>query len=374
MLFKDPSFKNPKSQELLKKMVPRSQVVDYISSNLHSGYDLSSIRARLISSGYEPSEINAAIEFIKSGKDVHDSHSKGTFTLIAIIMVGFLFVAGVATVFFNQQNQSPLPNSPTTTFNPATSASTGSGAYGGASNSGQNTPSSATNTGGNNPGTGTALSPTTTRTTPLSGSGTGRNSIPSVDYSTPTENDQLATRLAIENKVNSLAASQPDQAATLCTQINTIAGQQSCLNTVAQISEQSRFCTQITDSDAADSCLISLALIHAEDNNLCKQIQSEIRFRQCILLYGTQSQADTLQKAVTQVQAAQPLAQQEQNQSQLEAPYTTDFDNAISNPATGQNISDQTNDTTVQNNNLGTDPNLTSTSDSSNQTVDNSTQ
>ena len=326
-------------------MVPRQQVIDYISSNLRGGYDLPSIRSRLISSGYEPAEINAAIDVIRSGKTSAGRHAHlGTYTILAIAIIGFLLIGGVATVFFRQASQTSAfsdSGSGSSSFSNSGVSSAGNNgnvAGVGSSQSSQSASSSASSssatsaggstTSGNAAGTSSFANSGSSSGSSSTADSSGR-SIPAVDYgsSSTDANTALTTRLAIENKVNSLAASQPAAAAQLCGQINTVAGQDSCFNTVAQNSEQSQFCTQISDSDAADACLTSLALKQVEDVNLCKQMKSEIRFRQCVLLYDSQSQLDTVQKAAADVQTAPALsAPQQPLSSDIDAAYSVNLD------------------------------------------------
>lgn len=298
-------------------MVPRQQVIDYISSNVRSGYDIPSIRSRLIASGYEPSEINAAIDVVKSGKTstVPRSHTH-MFVMLGIAMVGFMLIAGTALVFFQQGSDSPLGSAisgssfdkPSTTTNKPTTTSSST----------TNKPSTTTTT--SKPASNSG---STTGSSNFQGTTNVRDTIPSIDYGTGASQSTLTTRLAIENKVNQLASSKPDEAATLCGQINTAAGKYSCINMVAQVSEQSRFCTLISDVDSADACLTSLALKEVETVELCKQITSEIRFRQCVSIYNYQTQLDTVERAATAVQS-QPLADAPTNEQMLDA-YTVPF-------------------------------------------------
>jgi len=344
-----------------KKMVPRQQVLDYISSSLRSGYDLPSIRSRLIASGYEVGEINAAIDLIRSGKTSVGGHSRtGTYAILAIAIIGFLLIGGVATVFFNQSSQTPIipTGDGSSAFAHSTATNSGNSGTSGDSTSADNTiGSTGTSSNGVKTNTGSsASSASSSGSTALSGVSPGRN-IPQIDYSSTATDSSLETRFAIENKVNSLAVSQPDAAAQLCGKINTIAGQQSCLNTVAQQSEQSKFCTQISDNDSADICLTSLALKQVEDVNLCNQMNSDIRRRSCVLLYDSQSQLDTLQKSAANVQT--PALSAPPSQSDLEAGYSVNLDdvatttvdnststnNGISSSNTGANSQDSNNST-----------------------------
>lgn len=320
-------------------MVPRQQVIDYISSNIRSGYDIPSIRSRLIASGYEPAEISAAIDVVKSGKTSVTTRSHThMFVTLGIAMVAFMLIATTALVFFQQGSDSPLGSvisgssldkPSTTTQKPTTSGSSTT----------------------NKPST----TPTTSKPASNSGSTTGssnfqgttnvRDTIPSIDYGTGASQSTLTTRLAIENKVNQLASSKPDEAVTLCDQINTVAGKYSCINTVAQVSEQSKYCTLISDVDSADACLTSLALKEVESVELCKQITSEIRFRQCVSIYNYQTQLETVQKAAIEVEAlALADAPVPTNEQMIDA-YTVPFAESTSTTVTGTTTTQTTTQT-----------------------------
>lgn len=315
-------------------MVPRQQVVDYISQNIRSGYDITSIRSRLIASGYAPAEVNAAIDLVESGKTRVPGHSNGNFFILLIIgIVGFLLVGGTALLFFKQAGDTPITsvnsnsnfNPPTKTTNPSTSKP-----------STTNKPSTTSTT--TKDSTTDSDSTTNSGSSNIQDSTTNRDSIPTIDYGNSNSQSTLTTRLAIENKVNQLAASRPDEAASLCTQINTVAGQQSCLNNVAQASEESRFCTQISDVDAADTCLTSLALKQAEDANLCKLMKSEIRVRQCALLYDAQVQNDIVQKAAANVQTPALAKTPTLSDEQLVDAYSVDLDTIATQGSTSTTV------------------------------------
>jgi hypothetical protein len=295
---------------------PDQQLIDYISKNLNLGYDQQSITQTLLSSGYSQQQVNAAFDYLYAqshyGAQQRASYSPGghfgskPIALYVMIGVGILLAVVSGVLLFADSSSSPSTGfevqSPRD--QPQTSL--------------QDTPTTPVVTDDpvveNERNTQTSNTPTTpTDTQP---SQTDSTQTTTTTITTPTQQATLSggelTRLEIDQEVDKIAATKPQEALQLCAQILAQGGRSNCIIKVALESEQPSVCEELNDDFVRDTCYMNFAIEEIGSiQSVCANVQDQFKQRNCVLLFNNFAESEDAiqaQEAIEQL----PLAQQEQ--------------------------------------------------------------
>ncbi len=305
----------------------QNPLTDYISQNLQLGYDARSIKESLLQSGYEESQINAALDYVIAAQNTAQNpfsqntnlarnSTKHTISKKILIIASILFlliITATLAVFFFQQ-------SPTVAPPPRVD-------YGSAGDIADQAPApSRPNTSG---------STQTTRPTQ------SQNINDPIPYTPNPESQARAqqiqqqfeykadlTRLEIDEKVNQLASSVPQEATQYCDMITTRAGRFACFSKVALQSADPEYCELIDDQNSRDSCYIRFPINDLGDTQVCDLIVSQYNKENCLRLYDNMAYYEQIQRQNPFNQLNQSQTTQTPNTSQT-ASTSEGFTNSI---------------------------------------------
>jgi hypothetical protein len=293
---------------------------DYVIQYLQLGYDLQSIRQSLLNSGYAIEQINAAIDYAlaqsqsRSAKrafsQAYSQTAQGQgfsrtqlifgfkpLQLIILIFV-LLIIAGFAIAFVQLTSdswQNPTLNQPLNQQNQQQGGSS-QNSLGSSNGTTQVRNSSQSQTGQGSQttstadldakyGLGGANSGGSTNFGSISNSGQS-NTVQILQELYDDETQRRLTRIEIEEKVDALSLTNPDDASILCQQILTSAGKFTCLSKVAILSQTPKYCAMIDDLAAKDTCYMNFPIKELGDVKLCDFVQNSVKKTSCIELYA----------------------------------------------------------------------------------------
>ncbi len=95
----------------------------------------------------------------------------------------------------------------------------------------------------------------------------------------PSDCGAAQDKEAVKQQALSLAASNPEKAATLCTSLVLPEDSDNCFTSIANASKKSALCTNIKDDRSRDSCLMDFAL--ANDFSVCPQLSNRYLLTSC---------------------------------------------------------------------------------------------
>jgi len=251
-------------------MAPNPQLINYIVQYTNLGYSPQSIKQSLLQSGYTPVQIDEAFSVVSkshygSVRQQGPNVTTPNLAIIGMLVIGVLLLALGGGLLFQSLNptsisepRSDVPISlepvrtPTQPQQPQTQPS--------------QTPR-------------TTSQPPTSPQTPTSAQ-TQPVSTASFDSSA-----QLS-RLQIDQQVDALKATRPQDAIALCKKIDRVAGEYGCYAKVALASKSPSYCELILDAESKDGCYVSLAIQTIGDSSLCAKISNEYKQRSCVELYN----------------------------------------------------------------------------------------
>ena len=293
---------------------PDQQLIDYVSKNLNLGYDQQSITQTLLSSGYSQQQVNAAFDYLYAqshyGAQQQSNYTPGGHTgnkqiaLFAMIGVGIFLAVVSGILLFSGSGSSSTdfvvnPGQDTTQTALQETPTT------------QNPPTDTT-TNPTNTGQPTTI-PTDTSTTSSGTTSTGSTASSGTSSTTGTSislSDGDLTRLEIDQQVREIAATQPEKALELCSQILARGGRSNCITRVALESKQPSVCESHTDVYVKDTCYMNFAIEEIGSiQTVCANVQDQFNQRSCVLLYNNFAESTVqAQAAVEQL----PLAEREE--------------------------------------------------------------
>jgi hypothetical protein len=277
---------------------------EYVVRYLQLGYDLQSIRQSLLSSGYSIEQINAAIDYAYAQNSYGDATQNGQFTQgnygnaqrttskvkislnrmqIGVLVLVFLVLIGFAIAFFNLSSD---PISQTPVYNTITNPSADTSLTGAGESSSSISTSSSSPSSLSEKYDSLLRGDGTTSSTGSISNNNNPNSVQVLQEVFDDENQRRLTRLEIDERVEKLSATKPDDASILCQQIQTSAGRFTCLSKVAIISLNPKYCAMIDDFAAKDSCYMNFPIKELGTVAICEFIQNQVKKNSCIELYA----------------------------------------------------------------------------------------
>ncbi|MFT7615801.1 MAG: hypothetical protein ACI8Y7_000626 [Candidatus Woesearchaeota archaeon] len=286
---------------------PDSTLIAYIQRNLQRGYSMQVIEATLFKSGYDPKAVRTAADYVFASKTYKGANPYtqtnvrpmgGTtrnpahmVLIVVIILAAVLIIAATVLLFTSGADSVDVPETTSafddTTPNSDDTSSPGDSGSGSAQTINFNDQPGGTTSGGSN-----------------------QNDL-TVEFASGT-----LTTGQILDQVRAIGANNPQQAASLCAQIESDSASFNCYATLALLAKDTAYCGPITDTQTRDSCYVELVIRDVASENTCDLVVNEFSKRSCKQLFGL-SQTITAETETRQTFVAPIIEEPE------EAPFVT---------------------------------------------------